>query len=454
MEIEKLIESSVPEGLTLMPFQIEEIAKAIKFLTERHEHAIYNCCEQGLGKTIQTIVALNYLDITHAVFIVPAVAQYTWQAELLLWSTLVKPEEIQIMDTTKSRVNPKAKYVICTYRKAASLSVTAELGEFLANNHTPALILDEAHNVKSGKAMRTKAVLREIWPRAYYRIALSGTPFTSSIADGYTLFSRMNQEAFPDFFMFTSRYCYERYTKWGTQYYGVKNAEELSRIIRSTFYLRRTKAEVLPELPDKTYTKLILPEDYLYIPKGMTKQEYKDLLKQTMQDLQLGEVPKKLEASATIRREQGLLKVKPALEWLDDLVASETPFILFAYHTEVIDQIREHFKDFKPAVITGATPAKERFNEVKRFQDGETNIFIGQIIAAGVNLTLTRASTVILFEWDWSPATIAQAVDRAHRIGQKNAVNIYYFVVKDSIDESCAEHVMSKARAFNKVTEG
>lgn len=436
-----------------MPFQVTEIAKAIEFLTKRSEHAIYNCCEQGLGKTIQTIVALNYLDITHAVFIVPAVAQYTWEMELNIWSTLVNPDEIQIMDSTKSRVNPKAKYIICTYRKATSLSVTAELGEFLANNYTPALILDEAHNVKSGKAMRTKAVLREIWPRAYYRIALSGTPFTNSIADGFTLFSRMNTEAFPDFFMFTSRYCYERYTKWGTQYYGVKNPEELSQIIRSTFYLRRTKAEVLPELPDKTYTKLVLPEEYLYIPKGMTKKEYQELLKQTVQELKLGEVPKKLEASATIRREQGLLKVKPCLEWLETLVESETPFILFAYHTDVIKQIAEHYKEFKPAVITGETPAKERFNEVKRFQDGETNIFIGQIIAAGVNLTLTRASTVILCEWDWSPATIAQAVDRAHRIGQKNAVNIYYFVVKESIDEACAENVMNKARAFNKVIE-
>jgi SWI/SNF-related matrix-associated actin-dependent regulator 1 of chromatin subfamily A len=450
---EKDLKPFIPKGLTLMPFQVEAVAQAVEFLTNRPEHAIYNCYEQGLGKTIQTTVVLNYLDITHAVFIVPAVAQYTWQEEILKWSTLIKPEDIQIMDTSKSRVRPDAKYVICTYRKAASLSVTAELGEFLANNHTPALILDEAHNVKSGKAMRTKAVLREIWPRAYYRMALSGTPFTTSIADGYTLFSRMNQEAFPDFFMFTSRYCYERYTKWGTQYYGVRNAEELSKIIRSTFYLRKTKAEVMPELPEKTYTKLILPEDYLYIPKGMTKQEYKDLLKQTMQDLELGGVPKKLESHATMRREQGLLKIKPSLEWLDDLVASETPFILFAYHTEVISQLVDHFKAHKPAVITGATPAKERFNEVKRFQDGETNIFIGQIIAAGVNLTLTRASTVILFEWDWSPSTVAQAVDRAHRIGQKNAVNIYYFVVKGSIDESCAEHVMSKARAFNKVME-
>ena len=162
-------------------------------------------------------------------------------------------------------------------------------------------------------------------------------------------------------------------------------------------------------------------------------------------------LPKNL---AEHRRMQGEKKLEPIIEWLSDQLENNIPIVCFAYHRSVIAKLVEHFKEAAPAVITGDTSAQERFDAVQKFQSGGTNLFIGQINAAGVGITLTRSSTVCLAELDWSPAVLAQAWDRVHRIGQVNTVDVYYFVVKDSLDESINNVVVSRARIFKKVLDG
>ena len=162
-------------------------------------------------------------------------------------------------------------------------------------------------------------------------------------------------------------------------------------------------------------------------------------------------LPKNL---AEHRRMQGEKKLEPIIEWLSDQLENNIPIVCFAYHRSVITKLVEHFKEAAPAVITGDTSAQERFDAVQKFQSGGTNLFIGQINAAGVGITLTRSSTVCLAELDWSPAVLAQAWDRVHRIGQVNTVDVYYFVVKDSLDESINNVVVSRARIFKKVLDG
>jgi SNF2 family DNA or RNA helicase len=93
----------------------------------------------------------------------------------------------------------------------------------------------------------------------------------------------------------------------------------------------------------------------------------------------------------------------------------------------------------------------EREKAIELFQGGKTNLFIGQIAAAGIGITLTRASHCILAECDYSPATMSQAINRLHRIGQKNSVNVYFLLVEDSSEYDIMQILVDKIKAFDQV---
>lgn len=437
--------------LELRPFQVATVKEMLNFLTTGEAHAVYNASEMGLGKSIETIATLESLNFKKVLIICPAVMRLVWRDEINKWAK--HTHNIFVIangaDSKKSFMHT-AEWVIVSYDLAAKEAITAKL---LAKEFE-CIVLDESHMVKTSRAKRTKAVLKTLWPKIPYRIALSGTPFTSSVMDGYTLFSRMLPSAFTGWADFANRYSYSRPTPWGMKYYGVKNHEELSKIIRKYFYVRYTKDEVLTELPDKTYQRVALGYEYLLkVPKTEAEK-----LKQQMEVLQAavqrGEtLPVISDAIASQRRLQAELKVPAIVEFVVDKLEQEIPIVVFSWHTSVLMNLYQALAKYNPAVIYGATAQAKRMEEIKRFQSGETNLFIGNMAAAGVGITLTRASTVVLAELDWSPSVISQAVDRCHRIGQKDAVTVYYFVVNDSLEESIIETVMQKVEAFNKVLD-
>ncbi len=420
----------VPEGLTLMPFQQTAVKQMLSFLY--HNKGCYNACEMGLGKTVQTIVTCNTMAYTRILIICPAIMCLVWKKEVEKWDI------------------GNATYTIASYNKAVQIKNLIRL----TSTQWDCLILDEAHYVKSTKAKRTKTILNKIWPCAKHHIALSGTPFTRSIVDGYTLFSRFNPTAFPEYMPFCYRYAYVKRTPWGDKFYGVKHAEELQSIIRSSFFIRYRKDEVLTDLPAKRFTKITLDRSYAVLPAAEEKQTLKEAITAIKNRVERGEeIPVTPTAVASIKRLQGEKKTGPICEFVQDLLNQEFPVVLFAYHKSVIKIYEEAFCKEKPAVITGAVATNDRQAAIERFQSGDTNLFIGQYTAAGIGITLTRSSTAVLSEVEWSPAVIGQAIDRLHRIGQKNAVNVYYFAVEGSIDEEIIEVVMEKAKTFAKVVE-
>lgn len=310
------------------------------------------------------------------------------------------------------------------------------------------------HNCKSTKAKRTKTVLNKIWPCATYKIALSGTPFTRSIVDGYTLFHKFNPTAFPEYMPFCYRYAYVKRTPWGDKFFGVKHADELQAIIRNSFYVRYRKDEVLKDLPAKRFTRISLPSSFAVKPPEDEKVTLKEAIDAIKAKVERGEaIPVLPTALASIKRLQGQKKVAPISEFVLDLLAQEIPVVMFAYHTDVIKEYEEVFKKEEPAVVTGAVSQTNRQIAIERFQAGDTNLFIGQMVAAGVGITLTRSSTVILAELDYSPSNINQCCDRVHRIGVKGQVDIYHFPVEGSIDEDIIDNVMEKVKTFAKVLE-
>lgn len=409
------------------PFQLSTVEKSLVFLKARN--ACYVANEMGLGKSLTAIETCNRLGSKKVLVICPAVVRLVWEKELQKWG------------------HGDCRYTVFSYTTTANNIDTIKTAEF------DTLILDEAHYVKNTKAQRTKAVLKHLWPKAKYRICLSGTPLLQSAADLWPIFSRILPEEFGDFDTFTSTYTKRKSTPWGVQYSGVKNAEKLSALIRNNFFIRYTKAQVLPELPPKIWTKI--PLDKKYCVK-LTKEEevqYREYLKKLKESFQSGvacrtQPPK---ADATWRREQGVKKIKPIIEFAKELLDQDIPIILFTCHREVLKGIKEGLANYNPVVIEGDTKPSDRAKAVEDFQSGKTNLFLGNLRAAGVGITLIRSSTVLLAEPCYTPAEISQGVDRAHRIGTTNSVNVYYFIVQESIDEDVFEAVLDKVSDFHQV---
>jgi len=420
-----------------------------RFLRTGVEHSVYNADEMGLGKTIQTLACCDEMGFKKILIICPAVMRLTWLRQCYKWlkpSTLTNVRCIEDGPNIKRIQN--GNIVIISYDLAARNTAT----QLLIKQGFDCIVLDEAHKLKSTKSIRTLSILKSIWSTTPYRIALSGTPLLTCVTDAWTLFSRM-EPGFKDYDQFCNRFSNFVDTGYGRKFVGVKDARLLSRLIRERFFIRRTKAEVLPDLPGKIFSKIILNKKY-------SVQAYEDELKRLFGPTTTPEsdVYKKLLALQQagnsmpgLKRLQGIQKVEPIEEFTRNLLEQGIPTVLFTYHKEVISKYAALLKDFSPYVLDGSTSNKKKDEMQQAFQAGKGLLFIAQLTAGGVGIDLTRSSNVVLAELDWSPAVIQQAVDRCNRIGTKETTNIFYFVCDNSIDEHISSVVISKARDFKKV---
>lgn len=441
------IELKVPLGLTLKPFQIEGVQFMIKSLQETG--GVYNADEMGLGKSIQTAVITNStLKSIRNLIICQAVMRLTWQEELARWCPNAKSFVAECSADMPEYGNQK--YFICSYDFATKFAV--QLGKMSFD----ILILDESHHVKNTDSKRTKAILTKLWDKCAYRICLSGTPFTNNVLDLYTLAHKLNPAYFTDYYSFRDLYAEVEDGIYGKKYYGIRNLEHL-KIGLKPFFIRRTKEQVLPELPPKQFQRISLPAEYQV---QMTKDEaeahkkyLEDLKKFLKSSNRRGNPPPPPKSLATVRREQGLKKLKPITEFCNNLLDQGIPIVVFTFHVELLLALEKSLSTRKPVKIYGETTSTKRQEAIKAFQGGDTNLFLGQIQAAGSGITLTRSSTVILSELSYSPTEIDQAVSRCHRIGQRDSVSAYYFTVSGSVDEEVEQIAISKAETFKEILE-
>ena len=442
----------VPQGKTLYPFQKETVHKTLRFLTDRPTHSCYVANEMGLGKSVTSLITANTMGASRVLIICPAVMRLVWEQEIYAWCRFdcrTVPSICTILTSNDVLQSKQASYVICSYALARDKNVLA----VLANQFFDLMILDEAHSIKNKSAQQTRAVIADLWPKSTYRLLLSGTPMTRNVVDCWIPFHNIMPDKFPTFQEFTEKYSYSRYTKWSVDYYGLKHAEELSKIIRDNFYIRYRKEDVLTELPPKVWQKMTLSSEYS-IKVAAKKQEalYKE--SQTILDyITRGNAVMVPPSMAEHRRLQGEAKVKPVVEFCEGLLEQELPIVIFAYHKSVVEGLRAALQKYNPKVITGETSMTDRQMAVESFQGGTSDVIICNFVAGGVGITLTRSCNVVLAELDWTPATISQAVDRLHRISQKKQVIVYYFVVQNSIDSTIEELIISRTKDFNSLLD-
>jgi SWI/SNF-related matrix-associated actin-dependent regulator 1 of chromatin subfamily A len=212
--------------------------------------------------------------------------------------------------------------------------------------------------------------------------------------------------------------------------------------------LRRTKQEVLSELPEKTFQTISLPRTPT--TEKLVAEEFK------WDEKSYGRVALNLESGelSSHRQELAIAKIPQITAWICEVLQSERKVVIFAYHREVIKQLRSALDNYNPVVIEGSSGMNARNEAVCDFQtDPTVRVFIGQIKAAGVGITLTAASHVIFVEPDWTPGVVHQAVDRCHRIGQKSAVLAQFLVVEGSLEERMMQTLIDKTKIIKTIVE-
>lgn len=218
--------------------------------------------------------------------------------------------------------------------------------------------------------------------------------------------------------------------------------------------IRRLKEQVLKELPAKRRATITIEMD------DKSRREYDRLIaeaKTAIEEARESGESLGAEHLALIEKSKQAAakgKMKAALEWISDFIESGQKLIVFATHTSVVTELMQTFGG-QAVKVTGDDNQAARQQAVDRFQnDKSVRLFVGNIKAAGVGLTLTAASDVTFLELAWTPGDHEQAEDRAHRIGQNSNVTAWYLLAENTIDEEIFNLLETKRQVVDKVTDG
>lgn len=314
---------------------------------------------------------------------------------------------------------------------------------------------DEMHKMKNPTAQQTKGFLKCL-PEC--RIGMTGTPLMNSPMDLYVILKWLGYESHA-FYSFKQHYCIMG-GYGGYEIVGYKNMDQLTAQVREIM-LRRLKSEVL-DLPEKVYVDDIVD----MTPKQ--EQLYKEVECGLKSSLANGDIDLTNPLSALIRLRQttgytGILsetlfesaKLDRMEEIVENCVSNNEKCIIFSNWTQMTDIISLKLNRYFPQVITGNTSDSDRQFCVDEFQNNkDVKVIIGTIGAMGTGLTLTAATTVIFVDEPWNKALFDQAVDRAHRIGQKNNITIYSIMCKDTIDERIHNLIYKKGALSDAIIDG
>jgi superfamily II DNA or RNA helicase len=317
----------------------------------------------------------------------------------------------------------------------------------VADNHNyfaDGVLVSNSHALKNKQAQRTKVAFK-VLKRTTDALFLTGTPIMNRPIEIYTTLNYIRPT---NYWSFCMAHCGAKKTSWGWDLNGASNLDLLRK---KMFWMhKKSKEEVLPELPDKTI-------NILETALG-NKKEYQRVLKDFRQwlidkDLSLGALYAEALTKANYLK-QVVVENKNIEEIIDSFLENGKKLVVFSQYKGIVNNLYAKYAE-KSVKLTGGTPSTERQSIIDRFQQQDgVKIFFATLKAGGVGITLTAADTVIFTDLDWVPANHRQAEDRCHRIGQKNNVNVYYLITKNTIEEDIWAMLKRKEVMINKIMSG
>lgn len=434
----------VPEKLDkiLRKYQIT----GYRWLRFLYEHKLGACLadDMGLGKTLQSITFIKSIEnkINQVLVVCPVSILLNWKEEIKKFSDI----ETYVYHGGDRKISDSAKIIITSYG-----IMKRELDTTFSNKHFDILILDEVQNLKNIRSIGAAAA-RNI--NTDFRICLTGTPVENDLAEFYNIIDL----SVPGI--------------WGNLQFirttSTKKTRLLARKTAAPFVLRRTKDQVLTDLPEKIENTVFLnfsEKERDNYEQSLNEIKYK--IKLSPPKKKYGEVLKGLLHLRQKCLWQNLLndnteksyaqknflstKIDFLLETVEQIREEGHQAIIFSQFTTYLDIIQKAMRErhWTVARIDGTQSIKKRQEQVDLFQNKKVPIILISLKAGGTGLNLTAASYVFLMDPWWNPAVEAQAIDRAHRIGQDKKLTVYRPIIKNSIEDKVLELQKIKKELFN-----
>lgn len=382
-----------------------------------------------VGKTLPTAVAA--LENTPALIVCPAIVKTVWHKAI-------------------STINPDATVLVVNGKKGAE-SITKHDVVIINYDLLPymperlfskfkTLVLDECHRLKSPTAKRSKAGLKAMQEIANV-YALSGTIIPNRPAELWVVLHGLGvyTRGWHDF---VYRYCNAWNPPWGgLDVSGASNIKELREMVRPHI-LRRTKNDVFKNYKEPQVSLITFD-----LPIDKREQEFDaDALVENPNALMA------FEGLSEIMREGGMRKVKPSIEFIEDLLNGEEKLVVFAHHKDVVSELAAGLKQYKPVIITGDTPRTKRDENINKFQNGQSRVIIGNAISMGEGVDLSTADTIVFVETTWQTSALEQASSRIENVNKESIKPlIYLLTTRASLDHNVLSKLLKKQSIISQI---
>jgi len=438
------------EGVKLYPHQIV----AAMFMNVTRNTLISH--EMGLGKTLSSILYVEMNGFEKVVVVTPNSLKFNYYNEVEKFTK----SNAYIVNWKKNKCSIEdAKYIILNYDyfNPSNKDKFLQKWKKLNIDIIDAVICDESQKLKNSKSNTYKNFKRIFGKKDIFKnskiskIFLSGTPAPNRAYELYTVLHEISPLDFPTKKYFYEYYCgmtYDTSGGWGyvTDTMEQKFEELYHKIAPYTH--RKRKFEVLTDLPDKIYQKIILE---LSSNEYSTYSEIEDGV---ANEFITNPASNPLTIMIRLRQYTASIKVKHVLELIENILETGEKVVVVDYFKESLNELKEKLGDVA-ALHTGDQTVEERADIVKQFQDPNSSIkvFLGSIQTCNYGLTLTAASKLFIITLPYSVGEYDQVSDRLHRIGQKNVVNIYPLMFGDTIDDYVFSAIESKRKEIVKVID-
>jgi len=438
----------------LLPFQREGIAFVLA-----HGGRALLAHDMGLGKTLQALACLaHYSHEWPALIVVPSSMRWPWVDALELWlDGLLRPGDVNVVkDGNNTAIaSPTSRISIISYAlmNNPSIRTQCEAARFKI------VIADESHYVKDAKAKRTQALL-PVLRRAKRCVLLSGTPALNRPKDLFTQLDALKPGGVGSFNDFAKRYCDAKKKPWGWDVGGGRNLLELHQVLKKNYMHRVLKNVVADQLPAKRRecVRFELSTTAARDANAAAEALVSSFKKESNGGGDHEKRFETLKALSAWGQITASAKAGDVAARVAEILESGTSKVLFfAHHHVMLDAMENALRAARvPHVrIDGRTPSLDRSLLVNRFQqEPDIRVAVLSILACGQGITLTAASDVVFGELYWVPAAMLQAEDRAHRLGQKNAVNVKFLCAAGTLDDVIWPAILRKLERLGHILDG
>ena len=389
--------------LPLLPHQKE----GVEFIL--NNSSAFVCDDMGMGKTRTVIEAIIQRSQFPILVICPSALKLNWRNEIARWVGI----DLEID-------NLKQDIIITNYERMNKYKFEIQALPIKQ------LVLDESHSFKEESSKRTQLALA--WSRKIpYKILISGTPMLNRPRELITQMEILNNiHKVGGREKFLEKYCNPRHSQYGIDYSGCSDLQELHQTMNG-IWLRRTKDDLENKLPTKTIVPIPIIELNQPAPRSFHDIERYDR----------AVLYKKLDAS---------------VDFIEQLLKRDEKVVVFVHHKDIGKALNMKFPEAS-VIVGGQSPVHRQIN-IDNFQLHDAQIIICSLQASAVGLTLTASRCAVFIEYPWSPALLAQAQDRVHRLGQDKDVFIFYLYGQGSIDEYRLNTNSFKKAVIDYVVDG